>query len=163
MAQHSGSSAEHRSLPRCVICEKEFKPHPNVKDRQVTCGELSCRVDRRISQQARWRKDNPSYFCGRYDYVKGWRQRHPDYQQKWRAQRKALDQAQRKSLIDPVAREIQSQLSHIKTEETWEQVFSLSEIQLQLTTQLNKTLSRIVLNRRQDTIRVNFQKSLGLT
>jgi len=33
-------------------------------------------------------KNNPGYWCERYEYVKQWRQRHPDYQRRWRGAKK---------------------------------------------------------------------------
>ena len=136
MDQTCDSSGQHDGARGCVICRNKVKPHPKVKDRQVTCGRLACRVARRISQQAQWRKKNPTYFRDRYEDVKRWRARHPDYQRKWRAQKKA-----QAPLNKPIVGEIQSQSSHIETASAWERRVPLSEIQSQLSVFLNKELS----------------------
>ena len=60
---------------RCMICGRYFVPDPRVKDRQKACGRQRCRQGRKQLAQDRWCKKNPSYFKGRYAYVKAWRQR----------------------------------------------------------------------------------------
>ncbi len=36
----------------------------------------------------RWVEANPGYFKGRYEYVKEWREKNPDYQRRWRARKR---------------------------------------------------------------------------
>ena len=125
--------------PHCRVCHAAFTPHPKVKDRQKLCGKLACRIVWRLAQQAKWRKQHPTEFLGRYDYLKQWRQSHPDYQRQWRARRR-IAREQQLYLVRP--REIQSQLKRIKTSTPWQQARQLCEIQFELNTQLHKLLTQ---------------------
>lgn len=137
--QVQAANDEHDS-PRCRVCETAFTPHRKVKHRQKVCEKLACQIQWRKQQQAQWRKDNPTYFHGRYDDLKRWRQRHPDYQRQWRAQRRT-QHAER--LAVSVVREIQSQLNREKTGTPWEQARGLCEIQFELTTRLHNVLTQL--------------------
>jgi hypothetical protein len=144
MEQKLTVTQSHENQPRCLVCQKFFTPHFKVKARQKVCERLSCRTTWRKNQQALWRKANPNYFHGRYEDVKSWRQHHPDYQRQWRAKRKFHRQSQKQSPNAAYSHEIQSKLSRLKIETPLEKAFVLSEIQLQLTTEINSTLSQIV-------------------
>ena len=45
---------------------------------------MQCQRLRKKENNRIFSKNNPGYWRGRYDYVKRWRQRHPDYQRQWR-------------------------------------------------------------------------------
>ncbi len=75
---------------RCAYCRKLFIPHPRVKDRQKSCKSLVCRKKRKKESQKKWVESNPGYFKGRYENTKAWRSVHPDYQRKWRLNRREI-------------------------------------------------------------------------
>ena len=75
---------------RCIYCRQSFKPDPRVGDRQKSCKERRCQKRRKGENQKRWVEDNPGYFQGRYAYVREWRKRNPDYQQRWRTKRREI-------------------------------------------------------------------------
>jgi len=43
---------------------------------------------RKKENNRQFRAKNPEYWWGRYEEVKDWRRRHPDYQRQWRRGRK---------------------------------------------------------------------------
>lgn len=87
---------------RCCFCRRWYRPHPRLKQRQETCGEPECRRQQKRKSNQLWRAKNPDYFRGAYpqqkekygtraDYMRLYRQEHPDYVrrnaayvQKWR-------------------------------------------------------------------------------
>jgi len=73
----------------CIYCGRYFKPDKRVGDRQKSCKSKECQAKRKKETQKRWLEANPGYFKGRYEDIKQWRKRHPDYQRRWRAQRRA--------------------------------------------------------------------------
>ena len=75
---------------RCVYCGRYFKPDKRVGERQKACKDRECRARRKKDSQRRWLESNPGYFRGRYDFVKQWRKEHPDYQRRWRAKRREI-------------------------------------------------------------------------
>ncbi len=74
---------------RCLYCGRYFKPDYRVRDRQKACNDKGCQGKRKKESQKKWLEANPGYFEGRYEYVKQWRRKYPDYQRRWRAERKA--------------------------------------------------------------------------
>lgn len=42
----------------CRICKRWFTPHPRLKDRQMTCGEESCKREWHRRKCAQWNKEN---------------------------------------------------------------------------------------------------------
>jgi len=56
---------------RCLYCGRYFVPDRRVGDRQKACGSEVCKRKRKQAAQRRWSENNPGYFKGRYDYVKG--------------------------------------------------------------------------------------------
>jgi hypothetical protein len=42
----------------CRICRRWFSPNPRLKDRQMTCGEESCKREWHRRKCAQWNKDN---------------------------------------------------------------------------------------------------------
>jgi hypothetical protein len=78
------------SRRRCPFCRRWFHPHPRLKQRQRTCGQLDCRREQKRKSNQEWRTGNPDYFRGVYalqkekygtrsDYKRRYRQQHPDY------------------------------------------------------------------------------------
>jgi hypothetical protein len=74
---------------RCLYCGRYFKPDNRVGERQKCCKDKACQAKRKKESQKRWLEANPGYFKERYEYVKQWRNEHPDYQRRWRARRRA--------------------------------------------------------------------------
>jgi hypothetical protein len=75
---------------RCPFCRHWFHPHPRLKQRQKTCGRPECRRQQKRKSNQQWRAKNPDYFRGVYlwqkqkygtraDYMRLYRQQHPDY------------------------------------------------------------------------------------
>jgi len=89
---------------RCPFCRRWFHPHPRLKLRQKTCGQPGCRRQQKRSSNQQWRMENSDYFRGVYpqqkakygtraEYMRHYRQQHPDYVRrnaalvrKWRQQ-----------------------------------------------------------------------------
>ena len=89
---------------RCPFCRRWFHPHPRLKQRQKTCGQPGCRRQQKRSSNQQWRMENSDYFRGVYpqqkakygtraEYMRHYRQQHPDYVRrnaalvrKWRQQ-----------------------------------------------------------------------------
>ncbi len=72
---------------KCLYCGREFIPDPRVGQRQKACSAQCHRLRKEENNKA-FSKNNPGYWHGRYEYVKQWRQKHPDYQRQWRKKRK---------------------------------------------------------------------------
>ena len=59
----------------CEFCGRFFVPDPRVGSRQRACSREECRKARKHASQQAWlAAQEPGYFCGRYPYVKEWRQ-----------------------------------------------------------------------------------------
>lgn len=89
---------------RCPFCRRWYHPNPRLSRRQQTCGRPECRRQHRRKSNQQWRAKNPDYFRGAYpcqkekygtraDYMRLYRQQHPDYVRrnaafvrKWRQQ-----------------------------------------------------------------------------
>jgi hypothetical protein len=72
---------------KCLYCGKEFVPDPRVGQRQQACSSHCQRLRKKENNKA-FRKNNSDYWQGRYEYVKEWRQKHPDYQRQWRRKKR---------------------------------------------------------------------------
>jgi len=72
---------------RCRYCGRMFVPDRRVGDRQKACS-AQCRKLRKKENNRAFSRNNPGYWCGRYDEVKQWRLKYPDYQRLWRQKRK---------------------------------------------------------------------------
>ena len=64
---------------RCPYCGCWFRPDPRVGDEQKACPKKSCRKKRHDDAHAKWRKDNPDAYKGRYSNVRTWLDEHPGY------------------------------------------------------------------------------------
>jgi hypothetical protein len=89
---------------RCPFCLRWYHPDPRLKQRQKTCGRPGCRHQQKQKSNQQWRSKNPDYFRYAYphqkekygtraDYMRVYRQQHPDYVRrnaafvrKWRQQ-----------------------------------------------------------------------------
>ena len=78
------------SRRRCPFCRCWFHPHPRLKQRQETCGRPDCRQKQKRKSNEQWRAKNPDYFRDAYphqkekygtraDYMRLYRQQHPEY------------------------------------------------------------------------------------
>jgi len=78
---------------RCPFSHRRFHLHPQLKQRQGTCGQPVCRREQKWKSNQRWRTQDPDYFRGAYslqkevygtraDYKRRYRQQHPDYVQR---------------------------------------------------------------------------------
>lgn len=75
---------------RCFYCGRYFKPDNRVGERQKCCKDRGCQARCKKESRRRWLEANPGYFSGRYWYIKQWRKEHPDYQRRWRAKRREI-------------------------------------------------------------------------
>jgi len=75
---------------RCVYCGRFFRTDHRVGSRQKSCKDDRCRAKRKREAQRRWVEANPGYFQGRYPNTKEWRRRNPEYQRRWRAKRREI-------------------------------------------------------------------------
>ena len=76
------------SIKTCCYCYKSFTPHVKVGDRQKCCGSYECKRRRKQEADRNWRKRNPDYFKGRYEYyLKPWLAAHPCYLKEYRTSR----------------------------------------------------------------------------
>lgn len=81
---------------QCKWCQKQFSPHPRLKDRQKSCGSNDCkRKQKRLSQRNLQSRDRAAYQLAQRDwraknpnYWKTYRKEHPDYTQRNRVQSK---------------------------------------------------------------------------
>jgi hypothetical protein len=105
---------------RCHYCGRLFVPDPRVGNRQKACSVACQRLRRRENNRA-FTEKNPGYWSQRYEEVKQWRQRHPDYQRRWRQKRKAQPKA--------TPSEIQAEKLRKAIELTGRTQFYLREIQ----------------------------------
>jgi hypothetical protein len=89
---------------RCPFCRRWYRPNPRLNRRQQTCGRAECRRQQKQKSNREWRAKNPDYFRDVYphqkekygtraDYMRHYRQQHPDYVRrnaafvrKWRQQ-----------------------------------------------------------------------------
>ncbi len=75
---------------RCQYCGRLFVHDPRVGDRQKACS-FECQKLRKKENNKAFSRGNPGYWHGRYEYVKEWRQKNPNYQRLWRQKKKQSD------------------------------------------------------------------------
>lgn len=114
--------ANQRLVPKkkCLYCGREFIADPRVGQRQKACS-AQCQNLRKKDNNRQFSKNNPGYWCGRYGYVKQWRQKHPEYQRKWRQKRKQA--------ILPDQGEIQAEILRKAVDSIERNLISLRKIQ----------------------------------
>ena len=71
----------------CPYCGRMFVPDPRVGSRQKACS-VECGKLRKQENNKAFRRKNRDYWHGRYEEVKAWRARHPEYQKNWRKRRR---------------------------------------------------------------------------
>ena len=74
---------------KCHYCGRGFIPDARVGNRQKACS-VACQRLRKRENNRVFREKNPEYGCApeRYEYLKEWRRKHPDYQRRWREGRR---------------------------------------------------------------------------
>jgi hypothetical protein len=72
---------------QCRYCGKMFLPDPRVGARQKACSR-ECAKARKQENNQSFARINPGYWSGRYDELKDWRAKHPEYQRNWRQRRR---------------------------------------------------------------------------
>ncbi len=75
---------------RCVYCGRYFRADYRLGERQKSCGRDECRKKRKDESHRRWVEANSGYFKSRYPNTKEWRSKNPDYQKRWRAKRREI-------------------------------------------------------------------------
>lgn len=74
---------------RCCQCNRPFVPEPRVGDRQVTCGDGTCKRERHCERCRAWHANNGEVGKSHYeDVVAPFRRAQPDYQRRWRLGRR---------------------------------------------------------------------------
>jgi hypothetical protein len=79
-----------RSTRRCRFCGKRFTPKIA---RQIYCDDPACALKRRKEYMkrymAKWKARNTNYWKSerQYEYLRRWREAHPDYFRRWRRRR----------------------------------------------------------------------------
>lgn len=104
------------SLKQCLFCDRWFHPHPRVRDKQIACSQRECQRERHRQSHARWRTNNPDHSQGHFhylehknwlskpknaDYLKNYRDTHPDYvaaDNRRRSERRRLQKARERTL-----------------------------------------------------------------
>jgi len=75
----AGGTAMRVPRKRCAYCRHWFQPDPRTAAAQKACPDPACRLKRKQEAHAKFLKDNPDYFHGRYSQVKTWLDAHPGY------------------------------------------------------------------------------------
>ncbi len=70
---------------RCAYCHRAYRPDPRTAGFQKSCSAPTCRRKRKQEAQAKFLKENPNYFRGRYGQIKKWLAAHPGYMANYRA------------------------------------------------------------------------------
>ena len=75
---------------KCRCCKELFKPDPRNLRHQQYCSKAACRKSSKAASQQRWlsKEENQNYFKGptQVQRVREWRQQHPGYWRRPRAQ-----------------------------------------------------------------------------
>lgn len=112
---------------KCRYCRTSFVANPRVGKRQKTCGKPACKKALKAENNARWRQENPDCCCQDYPRVKEWldknpqylkryRQSHPEYVQKNREAQRLRDRGEKLHL--DIQAQIKNQIPEI-TEQLW--------------------------------------------
>lgn len=107
----------------CHYCSRLFIPDRRVGNRQKACSR-KCQRIRKEENNRMFSKNNPDYWQGRYEYVKEWRQRNPDYQKQWKGKKKI----EKKDSTG----EIQAEIMRKALENIDKNLLSLREIQAEI-------------------------------
>jgi len=115
-----------RTRRRCPFCRRWFHSHPRLKQRQHTCCGPECRRQQKQKSNPQWRAENPEYFCGAYgwqkekygtraDYMRLYRQQHPDYVRRNAASVRKWRQKLRPSPVSHTSSDLQLRVGLEKT------------------------------------------------
>jgi hypothetical protein len=107
-------------MKTCPYCKTPFSPDPKVNNRQKTCGKPACKRALKAENNRRWRQTNPDSYRNDYcrlrawlehnpDYLKRYRESHPEYIEKNRKAQKVRDRRKKLRL------DIQAQLKRQAT------------------------------------------------
>lgn len=70
-----------RRKKRCPYCGKLFCPHSRLGDRQITCGNTSCKQQQQKHRYNCWKRNNLNLLR---DNQRDWRQNHVKYWKRYR-------------------------------------------------------------------------------
>jgi predicted ATP-dependent endonuclease of OLD family len=68
---------------RC-LCGTIIIPNKKIGTRQKTCGSKDCQRELKRRNNARWRKNNPSYWRDDHVRLKAWQDKNPGYLKEYR-------------------------------------------------------------------------------
>ena len=111
---------------RCPFCRRWYRPNPRLNRRQQTCGRAECRRQQKQKSNREWRAKNPDYFRGVYphqkekygtraDYMRLYRQQHPDYVRRNAASVRKWRQKLRPSPVSHTSSDLQLRVGLEKT------------------------------------------------
>lgn len=112
---------------RCRYCGRLFIPDRRVGKRQKACS-AQCRKLRKKDNNRTFSRNNPGYWCGRYDELKQWRREHSEYQRSWRRKRK-------QAVMSTSTAEIQAEMFTKALDSVEKNLMLLREIQAQIVLQ----------------------------
>jgi len=69
---------------RCSICGRWYRPDPRTRGHQVSCGQASCRKERKRRANKSWQIRHPGYDTSRQAKKRDWAQAYPDYWRQYR-------------------------------------------------------------------------------
>ncbi len=72
---------------KCKYCRKLFPLNKKTQKNQEACSTEVCQRLRKKKNNKTFKKSNPDYWKGRYEYIKEYRKRNPDYQKEWYQQK----------------------------------------------------------------------------
>jgi hypothetical protein len=109
-----------------LLCHQFFQPYRTVKTQQWVCRRLECQLLRKKLNQLDWLEKHPVDYEKWYqDYGKAWRQKNPNYQQRYRERKKAKQKARQsqasaaqqilKPLLDSYQAEKKDELTKAQT------------------------------------------------
>lgn len=115
-------------MKKCPYCKIRFTPDPRVGKRQKACGKPACKRAMKAENNRSWRQRNPDYYRNDYsrlrawleqnpEYLKCYRQSHPEYIEKNRKAQNVRDR--RKKLRLDIQAQLKRQSFDI-TNELWE-------------------------------------------
>lgn len=79
--------SKKRSKKKCKYCRELFPLNKKIQKDQEACSKEVCQQLRKKKNNKTFKKNNPDYWEGRYEYIKEYRKRNPDYQKKWYQQK----------------------------------------------------------------------------
>lgn len=106
---------------RCSICGRWYQPDPRTRGHQVSCGQASCRKERKRRANKSWQKRHPGYDKSRQAKKRDWAQAYPDYWQHYRQAHPAYAERERRRMqaVRDQAQNVANQdaIAHIAVEQ----------------------------------------------